>query len=485
MAHNHPLWAEQDTEAARKVIAKIHDTESLTPKERAFVNAVKILYGAGDKLSRDVAYSAAMGTMYRQYPDDLEVATLYALSLLGTVRSQDKGFRRQMQAGAIALDVYQKNPNHPGAAHFIIHAFDDPEHAILALPAARRYADIAPEAHHARHMPSHIFLQLGMWPEAAVSNESAWAASEAWVKRRGLSISLRDYHSLHWLHYVYLQQGRFRKAEELLSMMRQTMAESEYDSKFRPNYYANNYADMAAAFVVETERWDRATKLFAGLGTETAGKPDESEAGGPHAGHGQATKSSDTAAVITRTSNASRTLPVFVQGLAAARISAPEAETSIAQLRAIAKQSSDAADAGGRTAKILQIRELELAAVASASKKNYGEAIETMKKATALEQELPPPSGPPGLIKPSCELFGEILLVAGRPKEAGLQFAASLQRQPNRARSLLGAARAAAKTGDRPAAEAAYSNFLDQWKQADAGLPELQEARGYLQQARR
>ncbi len=214
MANNHPLWAEQDTEAGRKVIAKIRNTEKLTPKERAFIDAVKLLYGDGDKLTRDMAYSAVMERMYRQYPDDLEVAAFYALSLLGTGRREDKGFRRQMQAGAIALDVYQKNPNHPGAAHYIIHAFDDPDHAILAFPAARRYADIAPEAHHARHMPSHIFLQLGMWPEAAASNESAWAASDAWVKNKGLPVSLRDYHSLHWLLYVYLQLGRYGKAEE-------------------------------------------------------------------------------------------------------------------------------------------------------------------------------------------------------------------------------------------------------------------------------
>ena len=208
MAHNHPLWAEQDTEAARKVLTNIKDLSKITPKERAFVEAVRLLYGPGDKLARDKAYSAAMEKVYRAYPDDLEAACFYSLSLLGTVRPGDKGYRRQALAGAIALDIYKKNPDHPGAAHFIIHAFDDPEHAIIALPAARRYAEIAPEAHHARHMPAHIFLQLGMWPEAAASNESAWAASDTWVKRKGLALSARDYHSLHWLAYVYLQQGR-------------------------------------------------------------------------------------------------------------------------------------------------------------------------------------------------------------------------------------------------------------------------------------
>ena len=140
MAHNHPLWSEQDIAAAREVLAKIKDTPKLTERERAYLDAVKVLYGEGDKRARDAAYSAAMEKIYRAYPDDLDAAAFYSLSLLGLVRGEDKSYRLQARAGAIALEVYQKNPNHPGAAHYIIHAFDDPEHAILALPAARRYA---------------------------------------------------------------------------------------------------------------------------------------------------------------------------------------------------------------------------------------------------------------------------------------------------------------------------------------------------------
>src|SRR5262245_36503000 len=262
MTFNHPLWSEQDLTAARAVIAKIKDTPKLSERERAYLNAVKLLYGDGDKRARDAAYSAAMEKIYRSYPDDLDAAAFYSLSLLGLVRGEDKSYRLQARAGAIALEVYQKNPNHPGAAHYIIHAFDDPEHAILALPAARRYASIAPEAHHARHMPSHIFLQLGMWPEAAASNESAWESSDAWMKRKKLSVNVRDYHSLHWLLYAYLQQGRYKKAEELLALMNKVMSESTYDNKLRPGYYENNYANMAAAFIVETERWNLAKELF-------------------------------------------------------------------------------------------------------------------------------------------------------------------------------------------------------------------------------
>src|SRR5712691_6284593 len=120
MTYNHPIWGEQDTEAARKVLIKIHDLSKLSARERAYLDALRVLYGEGEKLARDIAYSTAMEKIHRDYPDDLESACFYALSLLGTVRPGDKGFRRQMQAAAIASEVYQQNPNHPGAAHYII-----------------------------------------------------------------------------------------------------------------------------------------------------------------------------------------------------------------------------------------------------------------------------------------------------------------------------------------------------------------------------
>jgi len=461
MAYNHPLWAEQDTEAARKTLAKIKNTTKTTARERAYVEAVRILYGEGDKLTRDKAYSAAMEKVYRDFPDDLEAACLYSLSLLGTVRPGDKGFGRQALAGAIALDVYRKNPDHPGAAHFIIHSFDDPEHAILALPAARRYAEIAPEAHHARHMPAHIFLQLGMWPEAAASNESAWAVSDAWVKRKGLAPEARDYHSLHWLAYVYLQQGRYTKAEGLLPMNR----------KDGVGRYSE---DLAAAFVVETERWDLADKYFSSVA-----KSSGSEMAG-HAGHNApsaappATAPSATPARPQR----SQSLPGFIRGLAAAKTGSPEAARYIAELQAARKQQGEAYGA-----KSTEIKELEVSAAVAAQKQNYSEAIDLMKRATAIEEEMSPPSGPPSLIKPSHELFGEILLSANRPKEAAQQFGIALLRQPNRARSLLGLARAAAKIGDTKAASDAYTKLARQWNQADPSLPELREAQDYLKQA--
>ena len=482
MAHNHPLWEQQETEAARKALAKIRNTEKLTPRERAYIGAARALYGEGDKLARDRAYVSAMEKIYRDYPNDLEAASFYALSLLGTVRPGDKGFSRQMKAAAVALDVYSKNPDHPGAAHYIIHSLDEPEHAILALPAARRYAEIAPDAHHARHMPSHIFLQLGMWPEAASSNETAWAVSDAWVKRKKLAIVQRDYHSLAWLLYIYAQQGRYAKAEELLKVMERAMSESDAPRLQR------TYLDMATTYAVETGRYDSMPALLSVI----RGGPLKEEAGamkGHHCAPGA--KSSDAKSdnkAVSQTSsynNSGENVRVpFVRGLAAASSgSVEEAEKYAAVIASIRKKRLERGEA--YEAKRIEIMESEVLALAKSMKGHHDEAIEIMRKATRMESEMDAPSGPPDLLKPSHEMFGDILLKAGKPKEAAEQFAISLHRQPNRARSLLGAARAAAQSGDKEAAATAYSVFRSVWGQADAHLPELREVGNYTGQGSR
>ncbi|SCY28731.1 Tetratricopeptide repeat-containing protein [Nitrosospira sp. Nl5] len=467
MAYNQTLWGQQDTEAARKVLASIKDTPRLTSKERAYLHAVKILYGEGDKTARDKAYAEAMEKVYREYPDDLEAASFFVLALLGSVRSEDPaGIRNRVKAGAIALEVARKQPDHPGATHYILHTFDDPVHAILALPAAQRYADIAPDAPHAGHMPSHVFLQLGMWPEAAATLEASWA------RQKDSPVSERDYHSLYWLHYVYLQQGRYGKAEELLALMQKGLADSPEEARAFRGYATFIYSAMAAAFIVETRRWDWAAKLIDSLQRNTAHFIDAVERNpGPYQGLAKYVQS----------------LWIFTRGMAAAHKNLPDAQKSIDALQAMAQGTGpgtgDLPGIGLPLSKILEIQRLEVGAVASASKGKLDEAIRSMKKATAAEEPLPPLPGPPPLIKPSHELFGEILLQAGRPAEAEKQFETALLRHTNRASSLLGAARAAARQGNRESAITAYSLFLRQWRLSDAGLPELQEARDYLKQA--
>jgi tetratricopeptide (TPR) repeat protein len=475
MTYNHPLWAQQDTEAGRRAVAKIKDSPKLSKRERGFLEAVKLLYGEGDKLTRDKAYSAAMEKLYKAQPEDQEAACFYALSLLGTVRPGDKGFQRQLLAGSIAQDVFKKNPDHPGAAHYIIHAFDDPQHAIVALGAARRYSEIAPAAHHARHMPSHIFLQLGMWPEAAASNESSWAVSDEWVKRKGLPLGKRDYHSLHWLLYIYLQQGRQKEAEGLLEVMRQSIRDAGGEAKLgRPVY-----ADMAAAFIVETGRWDLTEKLFAAPAASGATAAQEKGGGteiaaAPHCAPGAAYEPAASSNLPSRNS----VLNAFIKGLSAAMAGRPQVEGSVSELRGLRQRLA----AGGETyrAREAEIMEIEVTATGLAAKGDYGEAVALMRRATVLEEGMSPPSGPSDLIKPSHELLGEIFLRASQPEAAAREFKTALLRQPNRARSLLGSARAARDMKSSEAARA-YGSFLRVWSQADPHLAELREAMEYVE----
>jgi tetratricopeptide (TPR) repeat protein len=219
MSFNHPLWAEQDIASARKVLERLAPTAAARAakapagKERGLIEAVDVLFGAGDKYARDDAYAAAMKRLYEQNRGDDEIATFYALSLLGSARG-DKKLRNSMQAAAIAEDIFQRNPNHPGAAHFIIHAFDDPDHAILGLPAARAYSKIAPASAHALHMPSHIFVQLGMWDDVIASNVVAYKAAVDLAEKMNLPRGREDFHTLSWLQYAYLQEGKFDEAQK-------------------------------------------------------------------------------------------------------------------------------------------------------------------------------------------------------------------------------------------------------------------------------
>src|SRR5206468_1130355 len=218
-------------------------------RERGLVEAVDVLFGAGDKYARDVAYSAAMKRLHEQYAGDDEISTLYALSLLGTARPGEKSVRTAMQAAAIAEDIFQRNPKHPGAAHFVIHAFDDPDHAILALPAARAYSKIAPAAAPALHMPSHIFVQLGMWDDVIASTIVAYKAAVDLAEKSSYPRGREDFHTLSWLQYAYLQQGHVADAEKALATAK-VVADKDASPRVR-----DGYAAMKARQIVETAKW--------------------------------------------------------------------------------------------------------------------------------------------------------------------------------------------------------------------------------------
>ncbi len=206
MTQTHPVWNQQEVDSARAILARLGPTpearsaRARTRRERGYLEAVEILYGDGSKPRRDTLYSAAMGRLAAAYPSDLEARAFYALSLLGLSQGT-RNVPTYMRAGALAEEVLRRNPDHPGAAHYVIHAFDDPAHAPLGLPAARAYSKIAPGAAHAQHMTSHIFVALGMWDETVDANVAALGPNRpAWTPN----------HVSAWLDYAYLQQGRHR-----------------------------------------------------------------------------------------------------------------------------------------------------------------------------------------------------------------------------------------------------------------------------------
>jgi len=450
MAHNAPLWEWQDSKLAKTALSKISDISALTQRERDYIQAVQLLYGKGEKPARDKAYSNAMKKIYIKYPKDLEAACFYSLSLLGVARNTGEKIKLKVDSGAIALEIYEQSPDHPCAAHYAIHAFDHPDLARLALPSAQRYAKIAPASHHAQHMPAHIFIQLGMWSEAAKSNENGWATSKKWVEREKLPKSNRDYHSLQWLHYVYLQRGLLGKAEAIFKTQQKDMEEGIQDaakSKPNPNLRSGKYYHrMLAATIIETEQWGKAKKLVPPEGWEPKTFPK--------AGYN------------------------FVLGYAAAMQGDDEAKKYATALKTIR-------DKGLRVNHFsrpenLEIWELEIEVAVKLFEKDYKAAIQLAKKATLVEEKLPSPSGPPRILKPTYELLGEVYLKAGKPKKAKEQFNISLTRHPNRIRSLIGAARSAKLDGDKITAKENYVQILSILKNADPAFPELKEAKAFL-----
>jgi tetratricopeptide (TPR) repeat protein len=426
MSYNHPLWAQLDLPAARKALERLAPTH--TDKEKAFLQAVnELFYASGDKLARDNAYSDAMARVYERWPNDNEVSIFYALSLLGSVRPGDKGFRRQALAASLAFQVFQENPNHPGAAHFIIHAFDDPDHAILALPAARVYAKIAPAAPHALHMPSHIFVQLGMWPDVVASNVVAHQAAVDLIARMHLPEGREDFHTLSWLEYANLMLGKFDEAHSNVDLAKQAA-----DRNVKNPNIGQQYHTMLARYILETAKWEKIPLD----GAMDGGGGHESMPGMP----GMGTRYSGEGAWI------------FIAGLSAARMGdASAAEQARDRLSAMRKSVESGGDA--YAAKPFAIMENEVASAAQLARGQKAEAVRLAKQAADIELTLAAPSGPPEPIKPALEFYGEVLLDAGRPTEAAAAFQQELLRTPNRTPSVEGLARATGKSSGAATAQ--------------------------------
>lgn len=433
LSYNHPLFGggpNLDEENPRAVLARLGPDRAAraarapTDRERGFLEAVEVLWSEeGTYDERRVGYMEAMGRLYDRYPDDHEVATFYALSMLAGSRALgDQSLRLEVRAGTIAMKVFHENPDHPGAPHYTIHAFDDPIHAPLALDAARRYAEIAPAVSHARHMPTHIFIQHGMWDLVSNHNQSAHEAARAlWEPGDSVGDAV---HSLDWGQYGDLQRGDYGKARVWIERLERIIAESDGQARA-----VRTLPLVKARYVVETEQWR----------TEP----------------------------ITDDSSLHELL---ASGLAAVRTGDPAAA------RAAEEALAKAAEDGGAEDRIAY---REVAASIQAAEGRAEEAVAHMDEAVAIVETLRLPNGAASPVKPPYELYGEILLQLGRPEEALEKFETSLLRMPNRMRSLLGAARAAAAAGDRVTAREHYATLADFWVGA-ADEPGYAEARQFL-----
>ena len=447
MTYNHPLWMEQDQGGALEALKKLAPTreerlaKAPTDREKGYLSAVEVLYGEGDKPSRDRAYAEAMKRLYEKYPDDLDAASFYALALLGTCEGK-RDVATYMKAAAIAEEVFAKNPIHPGAVHYLIHCYDDPVHAPLGMRAARVYAKIAPAAGHALHMPSHIFFAAGMWEEAAASNMAAWNASLERARRKKLGPDEHNDHALFWLEYAQLQMGRYAEA-------RKTLATMEADARESGSKRTRGHLVwMRAAYLIETRQWN------GNVARMSVQSEDLSQ-------HGVA---------------------LFVDGLRATETGdLAAAEKTLAELKASSGGGEGHAHSGGsyamsRAGNADPVFAKELEAKILFARGERERALTLAKEAAAAEDAMSFDFGPPPIAKPTHELLGEMYLASRRPADARREFEASLALGPGRALSLLGLARAATQMGDAEGARQAYAALGRNWSRADENLPERNEA---------
>jgi len=448
MSYFHPIWEGRGSNPAvlKKGWETVQKAKALAPKterERDYVAAIEAFYKDSDKrdhLTRVLAYESAMERVYTRYPEDREAAAFYSLALLGTVAASppDKTLARQKKAGEIAEKVFAAEPNHPGAPHYIIHAYDYPELAEKALPAARRYAQIAPDAPHALHMPSHIFTRLGLWQESIESNiASAAAAGKLGMPGDGL-------HADDYLEYAYLQCGDDEKAKRVLDQM-------PVNKAGLPSYFAGVYATatMPARYVVETGRWAEAAKLEI---------PSDSPGG----------KLSWAEATV-----------YFARALGSAHTGDVDAaRQAVQKLEFVRDQLTKLQET--YWAGQVEIQRREAAGMLAFAQGNKDEALELLRSAADMEDASEKHPVTPGPVVPARELLGEFLLTINMPTEALTAFESTLQRSPNRFNALYGAATAAEAAGQREKA-GQYFNALIQISDPISSRPELRASKSYSQ----
>jgi tetratricopeptide (TPR) repeat protein len=459
MTHNHAVWNQQDLAAGRTALARLapdpasRERLAGTPRERAWLRTVETLYGDGGKARRDTLYEHAMQRLVDEYPDD-EARLFLALALLGLNQGvRDSASYRA--AAEIAGDVLSRNPRHPGASHYFIHAVDDPEHAALGLHAAELLAAAAPDAGHAQHMTSHIFVALGMWNEGVAANERALGVAAEAARRTGGRIN-RCGHYNSWLAYGYLQQGRVHDATRLVEACRDQAVsasppadptETDPDASPIASFFA-----MRTRLIIDGEGW----------ATDAVHWPvDPGSAPAP-----RITWAFATGLMAARSGDADR-LAAATRDFQRAR---HDLETAAA--------ASTAADPGAAEfGKRLDVLDLELQGLGAAAAGRDEDEIRLLHNAAAAEDAMAYAFGPPFVDKPAWELLGEELLRLNRAADAGSAFMTAIKHNPGRTSSLIGLARSETRLGNRQAASDSWSRLLAIWHAADPDFAPAIEAR--------
>jgi tetratricopeptide (TPR) repeat protein len=414
-----------------------------TERERAYLGAVHKLYNnyeSTPQQARLIAYRDAMGEVAAKYPEDHEAQIFYALAIAAAEDPADKTYAGRLKAGAILEKLFEEEPAHPGLAHYIIHTYDVPALAGRALVAARRYSEIAPDAPHALHMPSHTFTRTGYWQESIDSNIAAAAAA----RREGQTAE--ELHASDYEIYAYLQTGQDQAARRILDSL------PEIASRFDPKavisgaggpatgYFA--LAAIPARYALERRDWKQAAELTV------------RETPFPH----------------------TDAMTWFARGLGAARQGqAPAANQSAEALGQIRERLLKAGE--NYWTLQVQIQELAVRAWATLAEGKKEEALRQMKSAAELEDGTEKSAVTPGPLAPARELLGEMLLEMNEPARALEQFEATLKKEPGRFRALYGAAHAAQLSGNRDTSQRYFRELLKVCGRADKpGRPELIEA---------
>ena len=416
-----------------------------TPREAGFIAAAGALYrghATATNAARLVAYADTMARVRRDFPDDVEVAIYYALSLVATAQRTDTTFARQKQAAAVLNPLFERHPDHPGLAHYIIHANDSPYLAHLGLDAARRYAQIAPAAPHAQHMPSHIFVRLGLWDETVAANGRSYQAGVDYARAQGMTtVAPHEFHALDYAVYGHLQRGRDSAARALLALA-DSITTNQLLGTLVGGY---NRVALEARIPLERRDWAAAMNFRE---IASPGQP--------------------LVEALSR----------FTRGLGHARMNhAAPARAEAARLAAI-EQSLAGTDA--YWARVVGIKRQVVEAWIALAAGDTAAALSMARAAADLEDGTDKHPVTPAELLPARELEADLLLAAGRYAEAHRAYKATLAREPGRARSTFGAAQAAELMGDRSAALRGYQAYLALVGAGDGGRAEIAVAQAAL-----